>query len=309
MQGFGSLISVLVVVVCLSLGASAAFTWRFALAFGAVPALVAFPYRLRMHETETFERVKRERLLEASYNSNGSNSSPSPYSFAFAPVDGDGEEEDGLGMGLDNTILNYDSMNASMKRYQKHKHMPGSDGGVVPVIIANNNENLFDMSGNDNNNNNSNSNINHTTINTSNNTVIERNTSFNSQSPRHSLSTLNNNMARSYNANETSKLRAGSSTSQLNKKGKKSSAQINVRYNELATAFTYYKWHMFGTAACWFLLDVDFYANGLFNHDVTSLILTAKGSTTTALQDAYNSAILCGIGKIRKTRIIMRFFF
>lgn len=28
---------------------------------GAVPAIIAFPWRLRMHETETFERVKQDR--------------------------------------------------------------------------------------------------------------------------------------------------------------------------------------------------------------------------------------------------------
>ena len=61
MQGVGSMLSVLVVLLCLELGCSAAFSWRFSLAFGAVPAALAFPYRLRMHETETFERVKQER--------------------------------------------------------------------------------------------------------------------------------------------------------------------------------------------------------------------------------------------------------
>eukprot|EP00597_Dinobryon_sp_UTEXLB2267_P011489 CAMPEP_0170128160 /NCGR_PEP_ID=MMETSP0020_2-20130122/20984_1 /TAXON_ID=98059 /ORGANISM="Dinobryon sp., Strain UTEXLB2267" /LENGTH=252 /DNA_ID=CAMNT_0010361985 /DNA_START=330 /DNA_END=1085 /DNA_ORIENTATION=+ len=49
---------------------SAAFTWRFALAFGSVPPLLAFPWRLRMHETETFERVKKERQDSASIRSN-----------------------------------------------------------------------------------------------------------------------------------------------------------------------------------------------------------------------------------------------
>ena len=29
---------------------------------GAVPAIIAFPWRLRMHETETFERVKQDRV-------------------------------------------------------------------------------------------------------------------------------------------------------------------------------------------------------------------------------------------------------
>ena len=50
-----------------------------------------------------------------------------------------------------------------------------------------------------------------------------------------------------------------------------------------------------GTASCWFLLDVVFYANGLFNHDVTSLVLS-NGQPTTALQDAFNSAFICIVG-------------
>ena len=42
-------------------------------------------------------------------------------------------------------------------------------------------------------------------------------------------------------------------------------------------------------------MDVDFYANGLFNHDVTKIILS-HGQPTTAFQDAVNSLILCLIG-------------
>lgn len=61
MQGVGALLSGIVVYLCLYLGFSNAFTWRFALAFGAVPVMIAFPYRLRMHETESFERLKQER--------------------------------------------------------------------------------------------------------------------------------------------------------------------------------------------------------------------------------------------------------
>ena len=39
-----------------------------------------------------------------------------------------------------------------------------------------------------------------------------------------------------------------------------------------------------------------FYANGLFNHDVTSLILS-NGMPTTAIQDAFNSAFICVVGE------------
>ena len=153
MQGVGSMLSVLVVLLCLELGCSAAFSWRFSLAFGAVPAALAFPYRLRMHETETFERVKQERKDAAV-----------------------------VGAG-------------------------GKEG---------------------------------------------------------------------YGSNDSSDNSSSTSESR----------------NEYVRAFKYYKWHMLGTASTWFLLDVVFYANGLFNHDVTSLILS-NGKPTTALQDAWNSAFIC----------------
>ena len=65
MQGVGALLSVFVVLLLLSLGFSNGATWRAALAFGAVPAMLAFPWRLRMHETETFERVKQARINRA----------------------------------------------------------------------------------------------------------------------------------------------------------------------------------------------------------------------------------------------------
>jgi hypothetical protein len=70
----------------------------------------------------------------------------------------------------------------------------------------------------------------------------------------------------------------------------------HTRMQELRTAFTYYKWHMVGTALCWFLLDVDFYANGLFNQKITSTIFSTPGHTNTALQDAYYAGILSLIG-------------
>lgn len=67
------------------------------------------------------------------------------------------------------------------------------------------------------------------------------------------------------------------------------------RSDELSRAWKFYKWHIFGTASTWFLLDVVFYANGLFNHEVTALILNPNKSST-SLQDARNSFILCLIG-------------
>lgn len=133
MQGFGSLLSVIVVVVCLFLGFSPGFTWRFALAFGATPVLLALPFRMQMHETESFERIKESR---------------------------------------------------------RHGHSHRS---------------------------------------------------------------------------------------------------------EMSYAFNHYKWHLLGTALSWFLLDVDFYANGLFNHDVTSIVLNG-GQKVSALKDACNAAFICVLG-------------
>lgn len=155
MQGVGALSSVLIVLFCLGSGFSPGFAWRFALAFGSVPALLAFPWRLRMHETETFERVKHERTL----------------------TEGD-------------------------------------------RVDANNS---------------------------------------------------------TYGATTTAPL------------------QTSGRWVEITNAFRLYKWHMLGTASCWFLLDVVFYANGLFNHDITSLILS-KGRHTTVSEDAWNSAFICAMG-------------
>jgi len=132
MQGLGSLLSVLVVAVCLHVGSSNNFTWRFALAFGAVPSILAFPWRVRMHETESYNILNRERATGISQS----------------------------------------------------------------------------------------------------------------------------------------------------------------RWSELSRAFRGYKWHVVGTALTWFLLDIDFYANGLFNHDVTSTLLSG-GRPTTAVMDAHNAAILC----------------
>ena len=64
MQGVGALLSTGIVLLALGLGFNASQSWRVALAFGAVPAIVAFPWRLRMHETETFERVAAARKDE-----------------------------------------------------------------------------------------------------------------------------------------------------------------------------------------------------------------------------------------------------
>lgn len=50
--------------------------------------------------------------------------------------------------------------------------------------------------------------------------------------------------------------------------------QTSARWQEILHAFRFYRFHLLGTALAWFLLDVDFYANGLFNHEVTGIILS-----------------------------------
>lgn len=91
----------MVVLVCLELGFSNAFTWRFALAFGSVPALLAFPWRLRMHETETFERVKQERKdARATINASSGTMSASTSMVSLnssGSLHGDGDDGSGYG--------------------------------------------------------------------------------------------------------------------------------------------------------------------------------------------------------------------
>jgi len=59
MQGVGMMLSSLLAVAALYLGASLDFTWRLLLGFGAVPSLVAFILRFQMHETEAYTALKK----------------------------------------------------------------------------------------------------------------------------------------------------------------------------------------------------------------------------------------------------------
>ena len=178
MQGVGSLLSIAVVVICLSLGLSLEFTWRFSLAFGAVPVMIAFPWRLYMHETETFERVQQIRSDCIAYGDN------------YGSTD--------------------------------------------------------------------------------------------------SLSRLGNSVV-SADPSTQSNLTEASPITHHCRNGQYS------RFEEIKQSISLYKWHMLGTAASWYLLDLDFYANGLFNHEVTANILS-NGKPTTAMDDAINSllVVLCG---------------
>ena len=65
MMVFGSIVAPIVILCCLWAGASYMFTWRFAVAFGAVPAVVAFVLRWRMCETDRFVSYQKRRQNES----------------------------------------------------------------------------------------------------------------------------------------------------------------------------------------------------------------------------------------------------
>lgn len=58
MQAFGMMLSCVLAMACMWMELSLALTWRFLLAFGALPSLVAFYLRWRMHESESFTAVR-----------------------------------------------------------------------------------------------------------------------------------------------------------------------------------------------------------------------------------------------------------
>ncbi len=192
MQGIGSLVSAMIVYVVLILGFDAGFAWRFALFCGALPAIIAFPWRLRMHETETFERIKRERR--------------------------DAKEQ------IESTVID--------------ASLPGLpiNGEHVPL------NNYQSINGSD----------------------LDR-----SRHLDQSVHSVSSHLA--------------------------VVTELSGRLGELRRAFFFYKWHILGTSLSWFLLDVDFYANGLFNHDITALILSPD-AISTAMDDAWNSGFICLVG-------------
>jgi MFS transporter, PHS family, inorganic phosphate transporter len=204
MQGVGALLSVVIVLVSLSTGFSSAYVWRFALAFGAVPAILAFPWRLRMHETESFEKVKQARLQSSAILSRANS---------------------------------HGSMDAS-----SHGQNNNGGGGSVGLVL------------------------------------------FGDE--------LSTPTGKSSTTGTTASKISTPSTPSASSVASSIAAATPSRLSEISRAFKYYKYHMLGTALSWFLLDVDFYANGLFNHDITSLILS-KGKPTRAIDDARNSLILC----------------
>ena len=230
MQGVGALISVLVVIICLSLEFSSGFTWRFSLAFGAFPVMIAFPWRLRMHETETFEKVQQNRRDVKEFQS-------SPNIFAYGSNTSTSEHKS----------HNQTSNSAHLETPTENSYQIGE--GKYLSITSPQNVSTYDS--------------------------LKRMLGFTNQSTSEQTPLLTNSQS---NSNQN-----GSSTEE----------PISFsRYAEVHRAWMFYKWHIFGTAMSWFLLDVVFYANGLFNHDVTALILSA-GKKTTSREDAINSMFLC----------------
>lgn len=240
MQGVGSLLSVLVVIVCLSLQCSSGFTWRFSLAFGAVPVLIAFPWRMRMHETETFEKVQQNRRDVNSFQSQSYGS-----------------------LSVTSMVANSRSNSqTSLHRFaMSGDHADGSKGYSGDYVIG----------------------TPHSTATTANKFSPEKNAQkLISGGPSESAHLIP----------KLSKL----STGDHHTHSEGDTPEISFsRYAEMHRAWMFYKWHIFGTAASWFLLDIVFYANGLFNHDITALILSPNHQTT-SLQDAKNSLCLCLIG-------------
>jgi hypothetical protein len=58
MQGVGQLLCAIVLIIVTHSGLDADLQWRVAVAFGAVPMVVAFYFRWEMHETSAFAEEK-----------------------------------------------------------------------------------------------------------------------------------------------------------------------------------------------------------------------------------------------------------
>jgi hypothetical protein len=473
MQGIGSLLSVAIVIACLSIGMSDAFTWRFALAFGAVPVLIAFPFRLKMHETETFQRVTacRQQALTA------------PSDILTTPIEtetgrggGGGAESGGSGVvnsgygsfaGVTSSLSTEAvlpptstvplSLAVKSDSFRVANRQPADTSETVSTVVSSTGPslhkkdrgNFLDVKGNardsvdrcvtpePSSSSTSGSVVDYLAIDTNRKRVGRNSSKIHSKdhyssSSKDGRSKNSNGGSRGESDGEMEMLlvtdsvsgdylhtdendlhfdesrgiivrgkerydalkvdksatllcvsprrvststathapdttstttitgtaagaaaaAGGATVDATHAKGKASPAgkpisaaasslssasghASNIRPNsnnpasfkqhshqhhhhrhqheheqnqyrcpkqasleppsrmsEIASAFKYFKWHMLGTSLCWFLLDVDFYANGLFNHQITSSILSVPGQTNSALVDAWNTGIL-----------------
>uniref|UniRef100_A0A0G4H4L2 Major facilitator superfamily (MFS) profile domain-containing protein n=1 Tax=Chromera velia CCMP2878 TaxID=1169474 RepID=A0A0G4H4L2_9ALVE len=64
-QGVGAILSTMVFLLCILAGASVGFTWRFALAFGTVPTIIAVGLRLVMEEPQEFAEAKKKQKVKS----------------------------------------------------------------------------------------------------------------------------------------------------------------------------------------------------------------------------------------------------
>lgn len=305
--------------------------FRFALAFGALPVMIAFPFRRRMHETETFQRVAEERQT-CSMKSRGGGGGGGAG--GFGPFGGSGSSgADGGGFATADTPLSsqmhsnygatygssdkslsndgtYNAQNIlSEERYgagpQKKNNIAGSktktSSGAATALAASEN---VDINGKR----------------SSTGAWIgegpgiknlkqfrqERSKLLNPGTEERELemqmvtdSVVQEN-AMFHLPGDYTPVDTGSSSESHNNNGGNIHHPHHhhafkcetTHLGEIHRAFKYYKWHMLGTSLCWFLLDVDFYANGLFNHEITSSVFSTPGQSNTALQDAYYTLIL-----------------
>jgi hypothetical protein len=279
MQGVGSLLSVVVVMTCLSIGMSDGFTWRFALAFGAVPVMCAFPFRLRMHETETFTRVAEARKVHQAEVSQHQHQHQHANRGTSAPF---GVKPPTYGSTDVHNNLFADEYGAGRTNGSSAIGSQRGGGGGSSGKDCDQEGGELEMK-------------------------MVTDSVFNGYSSKGqgdwggdgvaSEDLWHINAAKKNNSN----VHNGPNSHNTCAGHKESPAVVEERehpsrVNELRKAFVYYKWHILGTALSWFLLDVDFYANGLFNQKITSTIFSVPGQQNSALQDAYYAGILSLIG-------------
>lgn len=299
------------------------FIVRFALAFGAVPVLIAFPWRLAMHETETYQRVTEERQrerecaidvyaqaatastpLSANNNSHGNygtNSTHNNSTYAGDPQQYSRETQNILSdqrYGTSNNTSNTSSaVNKTGAKDNNDSNKRSSTGAWIGngPGIQNLQKFRHERKNNNNKNNNgagANNNPGEVEMHMVTDCIVQDN----------SMLSLSGDVPLDYSDNMRSSDYAAPYTAPVYMKPTLTEAQIRAkiqkecgevtRLQEIQKAIKYYKWHMLGTSLCWFLLDVDFYANGLFNHEITSSIFSTPGQQNSALQDAFYTLIL-----------------
>lgn len=273
MQGVGSLLSVIIVITCLTLGCSDGFTWRFALAFGALPVMIAFPFRLRMHETESFQRVKQEREAQAVLNKE-TQEVIRLHNIEAPPNYGSTVPQGSPKLHYSGKIKSskHTSGKTTLQKDTEMMHI------VTDCVVQD--DYLLNSA--------SNKNI----TNKPTTTTANTNQFFFPPVPSSKDPLLPHTNSKTTTTTTSPKQSLNTTIGPFSPQNTPEPPLVPSRMSEIHKAFKYYKFHMLGTAFCWFLLDVDFYANGLFNHEITSSIFSLPGQRNTALQDAYYTGVL-----------------